>query len=146
MEKILGYSALEAGVGMLPMLGRVRGRRLPLRPAHRPRRDAPGDPRRHRPARGRPVAALLLRRRLRATGALVPGLLATGLGAGLFYPTVTTAAVGMLDESQSSLAGGIAYMFQVAGGAIGLGLCTTLFTIRSEDEIVSDAARGRVCG
>ena len=31
-------------------------------------------------------------------------------------------------------------MFQVAGGAIGLGLCTTLFTIRSEDVIVSDAA------
>ena len=43
----------------------------------------------------------------------------------------------MLDEARSSLAGGIAYMFQVAGGAVGLGLATTLFTIRSED-------RGRV--
>ena len=31
-------------------------------------------------------------------------------------------------------------MFQVAGGAIGLGLCTAIFTIRSEDEIASDAA------
>jgi hypothetical protein len=71
-------------------------------------------------------------------GALVPGLLATGIGAGLFYPTVTTAAVGMLDESRSSLAGGIAYMFQVAGGAIGLGLATTLFTIRSEDRVATD--------
>ena len=70
---------------------------------------------------------------------LLPGLVATGVGAGLFYPTVTTAAVGMLDESQSSLAGGIAYMFQVAGGAVGLGLCTTLFTIRSEDKIVTAA-------
>ena len=46
----------------------------------------------------------------------------------------------MLDESQSSLAGGIAYMFQVAGGAVGLGLCTTLFTIRSEDEVVAAAS------
>ncbi len=71
---------------------------------------------------------------------LVPGLLATGVGAGFFYPTVTTAAVGMLDKAQSSLAGGIAYMFQVAGGAVGLGLCTTLFTIRSENVIVADAA------
>ena len=30
-------------------------------------------------------------------------------------------------------------MFQVAGGAVGFGLCTTLFTIRSEDEIVTAA-------
>jgi dipeptide/tripeptide permease len=71
-------------------------------------------------------------------GALVPGLLATGIGAGLFYPTITTVAVGMLDSSRSSLAGGIAYMFQVAGGAVGLGLATTLFTIRSEDRVGAD--------
>jgi dipeptide/tripeptide permease len=72
--------------------------------------------------------------------ALLPGLIAIGVGAGLFYPTVTTIAVGMLDDSQSSLAGGIAYMFQVAGGAVGLGLTTALFTIRSEDKIASDVA------
>jgi hypothetical protein len=29
-------------------------------------------------------------------------------------------------------------MFQVAGGAVGLGLATTLFTIRSEDRVSSD--------
>jgi hypothetical protein len=53
---------------------------------------------------------------------------------------VTTVAVGMLSQAQSSLAGGIAYMFQVAGGALGLGLTTALFTIRSEDEVVSKAS------
>ena len=48
---------------------------------------------------------------------LVPGLALTGIGAGFFYPSITTAAVTMLDASRSSLAGGITYMFQIAGGA-----------------------------
>jgi hypothetical protein len=39
---------------------------------------------------------------------------------------VTTAAVTALDPSQASLAGGIVYMCQVAGGAIGLGLNTAI--------------------
>ncbi|HEX3735821.1 MAG TPA: hypothetical protein VHU86_11805, partial [Solirubrobacterales bacterium] len=30
--------------------------------------------------------------------------------------------------SQTSLAGGIVYMFQIAGGSIGLGLTTTVFS------------------
>ncbi|HET9593357.1 MAG TPA: hypothetical protein VFP17_10615, partial [Solirubrobacterales bacterium] len=33
-----------------------------------------------------------------------------------------------VDESQTSLAGGIVYMFQIAGGSIGLGLTTTVFS------------------
>ncbi len=138
MEKVLGYSALEAGLGMLPMLGvfgavAFLSERLTNRVGMR--------------------RAILAGTTLLAAGPLllsffeadsgyvrlVPGLLAVGVGAGLFYPTITTAAVGLLDKSQSSLAGGIAYMFQVAGGAIGLGLCTSLFTIRSEDAIVADA-------
>jgi MFS family permease len=138
MEKILGYSALKAGAGMLPMLGTfglvafLSGRltdRVGMRPVI---------------LAGTTLLAVgpLLLSFFEADSEywqLLPGLVATGVGAGLFYPTVTTAAVGMLDESQSSLAGGIAYMFQVAGGAVGLGLCTTLFTIRSEDEIVTAA-------
>jgi hypothetical protein len=31
-------------------------------------------------------------------------------------------------------------MFQIAGGAMGLGLTTALFTSRSEDQVVSDAS------
>ncbi|MGH2985722.1 MAG: MFS transporter [Solirubrobacterales bacterium] len=138
MEKILGYTALQAGVGMLPMLGTFGAvafisDRIVARVGLR--------------------AAIIAGSALLAVGplllsffnagsdylVLVPGLVATGIGAGFFYPTVTTAAVGMLDPSRSSLAGGITYMFQVAGGAIGLGLMTAIFTIRSEDEIASDA-------
>ncbi len=137
MEKILGYSALKAGFAMLPMLGtfgavaflsarisaRVGMRQVILAGA------------------AALAAGPLLLSFFDASstyGALVPGLIAIGIGAGLFYPTITTAAVGMLDKSRSSLAGGIAYMFQVAGGAVGLGLATTLFTIRSEDRVSSD--------
>jgi MFS family permease len=139
MEKILDYSALEAGVGMLPMLavfgvvaffaGRLYER-----------------------IGGRPVitagsACLAIGPFLLSLfevdssyGALVPGLVVTGLGVGLFYPTITTAAVTALDPARSSLAGGIVYMFQIAGGAIGLGLTTAIFTTRSEDKLAADAA------
>ncbi|MCE3248754.1 MAG: stp6, partial [Geminicoccaceae bacterium] len=64
----------------------------------------------------------------RTYGALVPGLAITGLGVGLFYPTITTSGVTSVNESRSSLAGAIIYMFQIAGGAVGLGLTTTVFT------------------
>jgi hypothetical protein len=45
--------------------------------------------------------------------------------------------VTALDPSRSSLAGGIVYMFQIAGGSIGLGLTTTVFTTASEDKLQS---------
>jgi EmrB/QacA subfamily drug resistance transporter len=139
MEKILGWSALKAGAGMLPMLGLfaivafLAGRL-------------------YERIGGRPVilagTACLAAGPLllsffgadSAYAAMVPGLAVTGIGAGLFYPSITTAAVTMLDEARSSLAGGITYMFQIAGGAIGLGLTTALFTSRSEDAVVSDGA------
>jgi len=138
MEKILDYSALEAGVGMLAMLapfaifafiaGPLYGR-IGAKPVIS-------------------AGALLL---VVGTGllslidedsgyaALAPGLAVIGTGVGLFYPSVTTAGVTALDPSRSSLAGGLIYMFQIGGGAIGLGLATTIFTIRSEDELAKQA-------
>jgi EmrB/QacA subfamily drug resistance transporter len=57
---------------------------------------------------------------------LVPGMIVLGIGVGLFYSSITTAAITALDPSRSSLAGGIVYMCQIAGGAIGLGLNTAI--------------------
>ena len=57
---------------------------------------------------------------------LVPGMIVLGIGVALFYSSVTTAAVTALDPSQSSLAGAIIYMANVAGGAIGLGMNTAI--------------------
>jgi EmrB/QacA subfamily drug resistance transporter len=138
MEKILGWSALKAGFGMLPMLGLFAV-------------VAFAAGRLYERIGGRPVilggtaclaaGPLLLSFFGADSGfaALIPGLAVTGIGAGLFYPSITTAAVTMLDAARSSLAGGITYMFQIAGGAVGLGLTTALFTSRSEDAVISDA-------
>jgi len=49
-----------------------------------------------------------------------------GVGIGVFYSSITTAAVTALDPSRASLAGGIVYMFQIGGGSIGLGLNTAI--------------------
>jgi EmrB/QacA subfamily drug resistance transporter len=57
---------------------------------------------------------------------LVPGMVVLGAGVGLFYSSITTAAVTSLDPSRSSLAGGIVYMCQIAGGSLGLGLNTAI--------------------
>ncbi|MGB8341043.1 MAG: MFS transporter, partial [Chthoniobacterales bacterium] len=65
---------------------------------------------------------------------LITGMVVLGIGVGLFYSSITTAAVTALDPSRSSLAGGIIYMFQIAGGSIGLGLNTAL--VATADSLV----------
>ena len=58
--------------------------------------------------------------------AMIPGMVVTGLGIGLFYSSITTVGITALDPSMSSLAGAIIYMCQIAGGAVGLGLNTAI--------------------
>jgi EmrB/QacA subfamily drug resistance transporter len=125
MEKLLDWSPLTAGAGLLPMMvvfglssfaagplyERWGGKRvivlgaacLPLG-----------------------MGLLSLLEVDSGYGVLVPGMAVLGIGVGLFYSAITTSAISALDESRASLAGGILYMFQVAGGAIGLGIATTI--------------------
>jgi MFS family permease len=77
-------------------------------------------------------------------GALVPGMLIAGIGIGLFYSSVTTAGVTSLDPARSSLAGGILYMFQVAGGAVGLGITTTLFLVGANNGLADSTQAANV--
>jgi EmrB/QacA subfamily drug resistance transporter len=72
--------------------------------------------------------------------ATVPGMLTLGVGVGLFLSTITTAAVTSLAAARASLGGAILYMFQVAGGSVGLALTTTVFTRTAQDGLYSDAA------
>jgi len=127
MQKHLGYSPLEVGVGILPFLGtfaivsfiagplyeRVGAKRLAVLGA----------------------ACITLAPFLFSLvdsdsgyDSLIVGMVVLGVGIGSFYPTATTAGVTSVDASQTSLAGGIVYMFQIAGGSIGLGLTTTVFS------------------
>ncbi|HZO07252.1 MAG TPA: DHA2 family efflux MFS transporter permease subunit, partial [Solirubrobacterales bacterium] len=127
MEKQLGYSALESGVGMLPFLAVFALSSFAAGPLYN--RVGPKVLAVVGAAliAAGPLLFFLMIEHDSGYGALVPGMIVLGIGAGSFVPTATTAGVTSVDESQTSLAGGIVYMFQIAGGSIGLGLTTTVF-------------------
>ena len=127
MQKQLDYSPLEAGVGILPFLGTFAVVSFVAGPLYErvgaKRLAAFG-------AACIAIAPFLFSQVDVDSGydSLIVGMVVLGLGVGSFYPTATTAGVTSVDESQTSLAGGIVYMFQIAGGSIGLGLTTTVFS------------------
>ncbi|MFL5865481.1 MAG: MFS transporter [Thermoleophilaceae bacterium] len=134
MQKVLGYDPLQAGAALLPMMGTFALVSFAAGPLY------------GRLGAKRVVASgaaclavgpflISLIDSGSGFGSLVPGMVVLGLGVGLFYSSVTTAGVTALDPSRASLAGGIVYMFQVAGGSVGLGLTTTIFTTASIDKL-----------
>jgi EmrB/QacA subfamily drug resistance transporter len=127
MQKHLDYSPLEAGVGMLPFLGTFALVSFAAGPLYN---RVGAKPLAVLGAGCIAVAPFAFSQVSEGSGygSLVAGMLILGVGIGSFYPTATTAGVTSVDESQSSLAGGILYMCQIAGGAIGLGLTTTVFS------------------
>jgi EmrB/QacA subfamily drug resistance transporter len=141
MEKILGYSALKAGLGMLPMLGAFGIVAFVAGPIYQ---RLGAKPTITIGAAAMLVGAFLLSLVDSSSGysSLILGLAMIGVGAGFFIPSVTTAGVTALDPSRTSLAGGLIYMFQIAGGAVGLAITTTIFTLSSENELAdkTDAA------
>ncbi|HEY5334121.1 MAG TPA: MFS transporter [Solirubrobacterales bacterium] len=127
METQLGFSPLEAGLGMVPALATFALVSFCAGPLY----TRLGPKRLTTIGAGCMCAAAVLFSLVGADssyGALVPGMVVLGIGIGSFYPTATTAGVTSVEESQTSLAGGIVYMFQIAGGSIGLGLTTTVFS------------------
>ncbi|BBM04021.1 MFS transporter [Microbulbifer sp. GL-2] len=65
----------------------------------------------------------------------VPGLLLVGIGLGIYSPTIVTAAVTVVDPTESSLAGAIIYMFRFIGGALGLGINATILATAPNLEV-----------
>ena len=135
MLKTLGFSPIGAGLGMLPMMATFAAISFAsgkLYDRFGPKALAivgslcitvgPGL-----------IAALVSEE---SYGAIVPGLALMGLGIGLFYPTATTAGVTAVEEGQRSLAGAIIYMFQIAGGSVGLGLTTTVLVEAGDGNFV----------
>jgi EmrB/QacA subfamily drug resistance transporter len=127
MQKQLGYSPLEAGLGMLPFLGVFALVSFVAGPLYE-RLGAKSLA--SFGAACIAIAPFLFSRLDAGSGydSLIVGMVVLGVGIGSFYPTATTAGVTSVDESKTSLAGGIVYMFQIAGGSIGLGLTTTVFS------------------
>jgi EmrB/QacA subfamily drug resistance transporter len=127
MQKQLDYSPLEAGVGMLPFLAVFALVSFIAGPLY----DRMGSKRLAAIGAACIALAPFFFSRVDSEsgyGSLILGMVVLGIGIGAFYPTATTAGVTSVDESQTSLAGGIIYMFQIAGGSIGLGLTTTVFS------------------
>lgn len=130
MSNVLGFSALRSGVALVPMMGVFAitsfiagslyerlGPRLIV-------------------SLGAVFLALgMFTLSLGATASgyavMIPGMVVLGIGVGLFYSSITTCAVTALDPSRSSLAGGIVYMCQIAGGAVGLGVNTAIVSASS---------------
>jgi len=137
MINVLGYSPIGAGAGMLPMMATFAGVSFAAGSLYSRFGAKPllilGSA---CIALGPALIALLADRE--SFGALVPGMAILGLGIGLFYPTATTIGVMGVVESRRSLAGAIIYMFQIAGGSVGLGLTTTIF-IGASDRAQSGA-------
>jgi EmrB/QacA subfamily drug resistance transporter len=125
MSKVLNFSAIESGAGLLPMMGTfavtsfIAGR---LYATLGPKVSVTGG------ALFLAAGMFLLSRIDPATtyDDLIFGMVVLGVGVGLFYSSITTAAITALDPSRASLAGAIIYMFQIAGGSIGLGVNTAI--------------------
>jgi EmrB/QacA subfamily drug resistance transporter len=130
MTKELDFSPVEAGVGLLPMMGMfalasfVAG---PLYSRMGPKLIVSLG------AVGLAAGMFLLSwvDTIDAYQGLVIGMIVLGSGIGLFYSSITTVAITALDESRASLGGAIIYMFQIGGGAVGLGLNTALVVTAS---------------
>jgi EmrB/QacA subfamily drug resistance transporter len=131
MEKQLEWSAVAAGLGLLPFMAVFAATSFVAGPLY----DRLGARRALTIGAACIVVGILALSFLDASigyTSLVPGMIVAGVGVGLFYSAVTTTAVTAIDPSQASLAGGIVYMSQIAAGSIGLGLTTAIVLAQSD--------------
>ena len=64
---------------------------------------------------------------------VLPVMIPIGIGAGLFFPSLTTLAVSGVPPSESGLASGLLNTTLQVGGAIGLAVLATLAASRTDD-------------
>lgn len=126
MQKVLGFSALGSGVGFLPLMLVYTAASFAAGPLYN-----------HLGGR----VLLLVGAGCLALGAFglsflgaaspyaatLPGFAVLGIGVGFFYSTLTNLAITALDPVRSSVGGGLLFMFQLVGGAIGVVLTTAVF-------------------
>ncbi len=130
MVKELGYTAAEAGVGLAPILGMFALTSFFAAPFY----DRLGPKMIISMGTfciGLGIFILSLLDASTPFLHLVPGMLVLGMGFGLFYSSITTAAITSVDEARTGLASAIIFMVQNAGGAVGLGLTTALVVTAS---------------
>ncbi len=126
LQRVLGYSALEAGLAFLPFTaGIIIG--AGLSQSLVPKLGA-----REVPLIGMPmaVAGLLLFMRLQPDGSyvtdLLPGIMLASIGMGLTFVPITLIATSGIPADDAGLASGLYNTSQQVGGALGLAILATL--------------------
>jgi EmrB/QacA subfamily drug resistance transporter len=131
MAKTLDFSAFESGVGLLPVMAVFALTAFAAGPLF-DRIGAKAVVSAGAACLGLGILVLSFLDGTSTYASLVPGMLVLGVGMGLFYSSTTTVAVTALGSDASSLASGIVYMCQVAGGAVGLGVNTAVAATASD--------------
>jgi EmrB/QacA subfamily drug resistance transporter len=138
LQRVLGYSALEAGLAFLPFTaGIIIGSGIS-------QRLVPALGARETPVVGIALAVLGLLLFLRLTPGetsyvvdLLPGIMLMSIGMGLVFVPVTLIATSGIPADDAGLASGLFNTSQQVGGALGLAVLSTLATNRTTDELAS---------
>jgi EmrB/QacA subfamily drug resistance transporter len=136
LQRVLGYSALEAGLAFLPFTaGIIIGAGLSQTLV--PKLGA-----REVPLIGMPMAivGLLLFMRLQPDGSyvtdLLPGILLASVGMGLTFVPITLIATSGIPHDDAGLASGLYNTSQQIGGALGLAILATLSVEATQDTLL----------
>jgi predicted MFS family arabinose efflux permease len=135
LQRVLGYSALEAGLAFLPFTaGIIIG--AGLSQSLVPKLGA-----REVPLIGMPMAVvgLLLFTRLQPDGSyvtdLLPGIMLASIGMGLTFVPITLIATSGIPADDAGLASGLYNTSQQIGGALGLAILATLSVEATQDTL-----------
>ncbi|HEU5491272.1 MAG TPA: MFS transporter [Gaiellaceae bacterium] len=135
LQRVLGYSALEAGLAFLPFTaGIIIGAGLSQTLV--PKLGA-----REVPLIGMPMAivGMLLFMRLQPDGSyvtdLLPGILLASVGMGLVFVPITLIATSGIPHDDAGLASGLYNTSQQIGGALGLAILATLSVEATEETL-----------
>ena len=135
LQRVLGYSALEAGLAFLPFTaGIIIGAGLS-------QRFVPKFGAREVPLVGMAMAilGLLLFVRLQPDGSYVadflPGVMLASIGMGLTFVPITLIATSGIPTDDAGLASGLYNTSQQVGGALGLAVLSTIAVSKTEDTL-----------
>jgi EmrB/QacA subfamily drug resistance transporter len=141
LQRVLGYSALETGVAFLPVSGLIgalslgASARLGMRFGERAILI---------PGLVLMAIGLLLFTRVPVDGNyatdVLPVMIVLGIGAGLFFPSLTTLAMADVQPHESGLASGLINTSLQVGGSVGLAVLAGLATTRSHDLLGSGSS------
>ncbi len=137
LQRVLGYSALEAGLAFLPFTGGI------IIGAGLSQRLVPMLGAREVPLIGMPMAivGMLLFMRLQPDGSYVtdilPGIILASIGMGLTFVPITLIATSGIPNDDAGLASGLFNTSQQVGGALGLAVLATLSVSATEDTLTN---------